>query len=688
MTGNNLPRTYMEHFCNPAANPFGQGADQRRVLIPVYHNWRAADAPPSATTLFNKVVDNFEGLPVGGIGIFVRDPDGTDRLRILHGLRRYVGVFGTASPLAGNIFGYLDDITQGVGEIVQLTEALFGLTGTINVCTVAHHKRTLEADENIHQVPARGNDEAQTEAIRARISGFIPFDFMPLLLGKNFTARQAFLVIEAHLASNGFAVECAPLLDFLRVASTKNSTGVILNSLMEPGPNFRLEVNLTLDMMAKVLHRDLPALRVVAPRLDPATAALTAAVQTLTDQHLRTDAANAKRKDEDDKPKTIPDAFGEDITCKLLLFCQKESDDELPILYNNIANKKSRQTVLTIMQHAIDAAAEDLGTGAPIVTPAVMAFVNTFRFQGTDDSDVGSGVLPMSFVPPGAATSKARARRTEDQELAFTYMNMMATAGQQITSADAKALSKSKGYVVTKWSEVYVQLRGYLPVLATIIGNNHPLFLAYQRGVEAYHRDSLQYHEALDEEVGELLAPALLVYMFQIKLRAWFEEQWSASDSCPVPDFAEPFRRFKYEKHLQGLPTYSAIPELCCLAPKPDSSVPWSGGGSSNPASSKKKTETSTGATQTRISNNAWNKGFQENNEFCKRIKNWKVLDAIKAMKKKGKSTPVTSHGKERCVTFHVKGYCFSDCKNSHDHQHLNTEEKTAFFSWCQEAYA
>ena len=83
---------------------------------------------------------------------------------------------------------------------MQLTEALFGLTGTINVCTVAHHKRTLEDDETIHQVPARGNDEAQTEAIRARISGFIPFDFMPLLLGKNFTARQAFLVIEAHLA--------------------------------------------------------------------------------------------------------------------------------------------------------------------------------------------------------------------------------------------------------------------------------------------------------------------------------------------------------------------------------------------------------------------------------------------------------------------------------------------------------
>ena len=536
----------MEHCLNPASNPFGSGAAQRPILQSVYHSWRSAAAPHSATELFRDVVDHFEGMPIGGIGIFVCDTNGTDRLRIIHGLRRYLGVLGGTSPLAGNIFGYIDDITQGVGKIVQITENLFDLTGSINVCTVAHHKATLEANASLSLVPSRGDAEAQTEAIRARNSSFVPYNFMPLLLGKNLTAREAFLVVEDHLTANENAAYCEPMLSFLRVAGTKDATGMVLNSLMEPGPNFRLEVNLTLNMTAKILHRDLPALEAVVSRLDPATAALTTAVQTLTNQHLTTDAANARRQEKDKKPKTIPEAFGEETTAKLLLCCHKNADNELPMLYNSMGNKKSCQNVLTIMQHAINEAAKVLGTGAPIVTPAIMAFVNTFRFYGTDESDIGSGVLPMSFVPPGAATSKARARRSEDHQFAFTYMNMMATAGQHITSADAKKLSKSKGYVVTKWSEAYVQLEGYLPVLSTIIGNNHPLFLAYKLGVAAYCPDSLQYQEALDEEVGELLAPALLVYMFQIKLRAWFEEQWTSSYPCAVPDSVKPFCKFKY----------------------------------------------------------------------------------------------------------------------------------------------
>ena len=70
-------------------------------------------------------------------------------------------------------------------------------------------------------------------------------------------------------------------MDFLRVAGTQSTAGVILNSLMEPGPSFRTEKGLTKYMKKKVLLRDLPVYGGTPNRPDAATAALTSGVRLL-----------------------------------------------------------------------------------------------------------------------------------------------------------------------------------------------------------------------------------------------------------------------------------------------------------------------------------------------------------------------------------------------------------------------
>ena len=100
---------------------------------------------------------------------------------------------------------------------------------------------------------------------------------------------------------------------------------------------------------------------------------------------------------------------------------------------------------------------------------------------------------------------------------------MMSTENQHITSADAKELAKSKGYFPTRWSEATVQLEAYRAVLCALLGSNHEVFRAYQQGVRQYKRTALQFQDALDHQVGEALAPDLLVYSFQIRIRAWME---------------------------------------------------------------------------------------------------------------------------------------------------------------------
>ena len=191
------PKTYVEYYQNSNVNPFGVGDSRKAVLQTVYHNWRSAAAPLNREELFSTTKNQFDAA-VGGIALFVKDPAGILRLRIIHGLRKFTGDLQNTS-LINKVFGYLDDVDEGETEIVQFDDTVLGITAEINVCTIAHHKVVLEGDDTIDLLPGRADSEPQTVAIRARKSAFIPFELMPYLLEKNFNPRQAFLVIDAYL---------------------------------------------------------------------------------------------------------------------------------------------------------------------------------------------------------------------------------------------------------------------------------------------------------------------------------------------------------------------------------------------------------------------------------------------------------------------------------------------------------
>ena len=695
MTAPAEPRTYAAYFQNTAVDPIGTNNSARPILTSIYRSWRSNDTPPDSNAVLSSTLNHFEERAIGAVGFFLRSANGDNELHIAHGIRKYPGTLGVTSVLANAVFGYLDDVDDGNAEIMQFNDSLFGLTGAINVATVDQHKDALEADPTITILPARAAGADHSESIKARMSAFIPFSLVPLLIEQRLSARDAFLIVEAHLDIQGVRDVCGPLMDFLRVAGTKTTGDVILNTLVEPGPTFRAEKGLTKYMRTKVLYRDLPVYSDPIGRSDPATAALTSAVTTLTASQVRADEANQRRRDEDDRPKSIPEAFGDLSTQKLMRLCRKEMDSELPVIYGRLANKKKREDLLTIVQQTIEEMAEPMGAPVVTVTPAVLAYIKSFRFSGNDDTDVGTGVLPMSFVPPGGVSGKARARRVEDTTASFAYMNMMSTEGQHITSEDAQALSRSKGYIPCQWTEATVQLRAYAPVLATLVGNKHPIFEAYQKGVRLYTQNSLELQSALDARVGERLAPGLLVYTFQVRLKGWFEHQWRSVDNFDVPNFGNGFWRYLMDKNLEWLPDISSIPELRLLsapapegAPPRDRRTPFSTGQSPAGTSGGEERRPAQ-AQQTRETNTQLDSRFTENNELGERIKRWKVSKAVDAMKALGKGIPEDGTGKERCITFHAKGYCFSGCRHKQDHTPLpagNGADK--FYEWCREAYS
>ena len=209
----------------------------------------------------------------------------------------------------------------------------------------------------------------------------------------------------------------------------------------------------------------------------------------------------------------------------------------------------------------MDQSARELGLQPPFVPLAALKSFQAFRFYGIDDCELGDGILPMAFAPPGGSPT-ARKQQLEDATAAAAYDTMVSTEGNSISFSDATTLGKAKGYIPVDWTEALLQLEGYLPVLATLIGTDHPLVRNYLSGLDRLKRIQLTLRHALKDECGGKLAPAILVYYFQIRVRCWLEDQWDSDTPVEAPSFTQEFRTFKLSRNLNWLPGISDVPAL------------------------------------------------------------------------------------------------------------------------------
>ena len=165
---------------------------------------------------------------------------------------------------------------------------------------------------------------------------------------------------------------------------------------------------------------------------------------------------------------------------------------------------------MTMIQGCVQSEAQTVNMVAPVIPTAMMTVAKTFQLAGVDDTNISSRMVPMALVPVGATSAKAKAQALNDVAQQHAYINMMSTENQHITSTNATALAKSKGYVATSWGESTVQLKQFMPVLATWLGPSYHLLANYREGVVQYEHYRLAFQGFLEQQVGERLAPAPL----------------------------------------------------------------------------------------------------------------------------------------------------------------------------------
>lgn len=227
---------------------------------------------------------------------------------------------------------------------------------------------------------------ASKKTTRTRNLMFIPFEFVPLVLGKDLNARQAFEILVPAIEAANLTLTCDPLVKFLMVASTTPTTQVDPLLLREQAG---LAGHLITTAVMK--HRHETMLYKQVPGVEPTNAASTSdpAIRQIADglDHLvagmRTEREDrAVRLAAADEPKSVHSVFGDRIADRLLLLTEAMHDDDLPECYLDLANHPKKLSERVVLQEAIDRTAVELGTLRFAATPSQALVMRNWSFIG------------------------------------------------------------------------------------------------------------------------------------------------------------------------------------------------------------------------------------------------------------------------------------------------------------------
>lgn len=705
------PRTYAELMADPASDPcikgtggapLAAGVGPTPGYASIFARWRVADANPSVAQVHRDLLTDFTA-PIGAVGYFVSNgANPTGILKVTHGYSVFTGL-PTDTVNRGKTFGYVDDVVGGL-DVNTFELDPTHLARTVEVRCVPTPERHLELlqDEPAADTVGPVAEDALTQAIyRTRKAMYIPYGLVEYVIGKDLTAREAFEILWPVIESKGWQTVAQPLVRFLMIASTTPEVGLPPATLLPQlgfGPVGAADV--LGERRERVLYQQLPAL---ALRATPATGgvgdlhmtALIAQVELLND-HTRLDRQDRQAtREKAVAPKTIRERFQDYVTDKLLVLTDSCCDEDLPRLYHELAARQKGVSKRMVLQQAYDIAATDLQLNRLPASPSHVLCLDQWDFVGISMDTLGTGLLPFSIVPPDAPSKLARQAMLDEADRARQYdMSGEAVAGS-ISATDAKRLFNAHGYVASQWAEADIQLELYGVILGAILGTQHAVTRGHLASYQGYTRIRTRLQAAMNHKYGTSLAPALLVFHFQLHYRHWFEQRFTyGSPNNPAPEVTAGFTLFSTANRLDWVPSYDDVPALVALATRPGP-----GGPPANPAGRSPRAAPTPPlgggapgaapyAAPDRVQNPHRNVRYIGNTPIANSIKTRSIRTAITTA---GAEPPtVVREGRTvaTCLSWHLKGMCTTTCFRKVDHVSNSPEEKELLWAWAQPAFA
>jgi hypothetical protein len=256
----------------------------------------------------------------------------------------------------------------------------------LQVPTLENLDGLFAADPHLETVGPFAANENGTELVRTRNLMCVPPRYVPLVLGRLLTPRDAYLRLSGAIRADGLEAACTPLLTYLRVACTLQ-TAALVPAVQRPAALvLRVDATMYNHIRDSIVFRDFPRLQEPS-HVEPGQQ-VARAIGELVTEHRATRAEVQARRLED--ATTTPEGKWGASLQLLVCLTQDSEQPTLPPFWLDLAAAPKRFESTTIAR-ATDATAAVLGLApdlAPIITPSLTGKITSFSFGHTTSDEL------------------------------------------------------------------------------------------------------------------------------------------------------------------------------------------------------------------------------------------------------------------------------------------------------------
>jgi hypothetical protein len=618
--------------------------------------------------------------PQAFIMLIVDETHPNGRVCLFHRLQQYAPQLGSPTAFDRNGYAFFGDVTNGQSppSIEWPANAFYQVGVSVRVCERAIIDQAFAGNPETQLLGPHDNDEAGTEVIRVRQAMLVPFRYVRILLPGPLTPREAWVQLAGAIYNDGKQEACAPLLDWLRVALTRQAAGTA-SRLQQAHPRVPLLLPELIQRRWQLVLNDLPALSGGATLA--AGHAIASSLNALVSDNRENRNADELRRAQD-SARTPEKCFGRTGVLKLLRLCQVANSSELPEMWLQFAREPRRQDGIVTVQQAFNSTAQSLGLfGVHIpITPDIVAKIRAIALEMSNENDLTTGIHPFTFAYMDSS-------EIADAYAQAEHYKMLHDDQGAPTLKDAIVLATPGRVKLPKSpTEAQIYFQNFRVALHVLLGGTHALTQAYDMFWRRWSTSQQYLLGVYTQSPG--MFPTLVVRWVQLRVSLWFGQQALENAPLEVPNFAELLNQIQL--HMPWEPTLPAHYYNSAAAPATKSVTVAS------PPAAQVTTTTITkpGATAAveppptiRARGTIVRKITEINPSFKRFVeKNLRVRDVLQRAGPTNR-IPTNAEGIEMCLSYHLKGVCNTNCSRNGDHKEHSADEDAKIVRWCDTHY-
>ena len=580
--------------------------------------------------------------------------------------------------------GIVDDIVHGQYHLAPFPATNFALSPVGGITAVPTAEALLQHiqahPDTVHPHVADG--DPNTDNIRTRLATHIPFDYVPIFLGRALSPLQGYAELHGAATAANQLADLQPLLDFLRLSATAADENSPLGTTAQDWPTLPTPPSARLlGLFSDLLDHDLPGRKApssTAPAPTSSVAPLISAIGDLTAEQRPTRLDAEARHSRTSNGNTPQQLWGTHGVLKLLRLTHVHAEGQLPPLWGELA-KAPKAGRLAVVQNRFDAERLALGVHTPVQATVSMVskLVNLSSLFPPDQDQLTHGINPFLF----GLTTPSQA----DQLLqrAHLYRTLYSSGGAPSLTDVVTLEADDDIRVATDVAHLGPSLDGCRVALSAVLGQNHLVVasLNHLRADVGRHMQSLAHRQYSNPT----LAAEIQRYV-QVVLRQWFMAQ--ADSDTPLPSLIE---HHAISHAAMGRVGWGyELPSDIKPTPAPASGLPGSPPGMVPPTAPPPR--------QGPASEAPGRRREPGSNQIVRKPNGVSSLFADVAARPGVRSRdvrlrcqnaniafPLNASGGVRCLPYHLRGQCNTNCANAADHRADHSpDEEQQLLAWAQ----